>query len=195
MTNTQLSDMIYRYNLCQSSDREGILVYPDLDQSVMDEIRAAKPELLSFFNSARERRDHDEARRGSDCFDYIPMLDNRDPERLARLYSYHSVDDEDEPKDFPCASARQRSPEGWVGGICFNRFARLPGLITVSWCKEFAEDAAYITGIDICRVDVHIRNGEYATYDTEKNILRIFRGVYGREELVYENDNGQIWRP
>lgn len=30
---------------------------------------------------------------------------------------------------------------------------------------------------------------------TDKNILRIFRGVYGREELVYENDNGQIWRP
>lgn len=195
MTNTLIIDMIYRYKLYQSADREKILVNPDLDQHAIDEIRAAKPEILSFFNSARERRDHDEARRGSDCFDYIPMLDNHDPERRARMRSYHQVDDEDEPKDFPCASARHRSPDGSSSSICFNRFARLPGLITVAWCKDFADDAAYITGIDICQVEVHIRNGEYATYDTEKNILRIYRGFCGCEELIYENDNGQIWRP
>lgn len=187
--------MICQYSLSQSTDQEKVAIGCLFPERYVDEVREAKPELLAFFNAARERRDHDEAKRGADCFDYIPMLDNHDPARLEKFHKYHQMDDEDDPKDFPCASARCRSCPTLTGSVvCFNRFQQLPSKITVAWCRDFADDAAYITGLDICGVDIHVYNGKRATYDVEKNILRIYRGPWGMESLIYENNNGHIWR-
>ena len=169
----QIRDMICRYGIHQHVDQGIVIIGCSGAERYVDIVCEAEQEILAFFDSVRERRDLDEAKRGPGYIDCIPMLDRYDRARTERLDMSCPIDEDGQLKDFPLSSAWfRKNPELNEMNLGFVRVGEVPSSITVEWCRDFAADAAHITGLDICSVTVHTPEGKEAEYDVEKNILK-----------------------
>ena len=117
-------------------------------------------------------------------FDFIAAIDKRDEDKCTALYNLIASNTEH-------VMALTPTGGGYAGAM--TRYCDIPNVITAKWCKEFADEAKEITGLEICRVEAY-KGNKKAVYHVNKNCLRIYEGYGFTWTAIYENNNGIICR-
>ena len=88
-------------------------------------------------------------------FDFIAAIDKRDEDKCKALYNLIASNTEH-------VMALTPTGGGYTGAM--TRYCDIPNVITAKWCKEFADEAKEITGLETVsytHLDVYKRQGRY----------------------------------